>query len=137
MNTTLIHETSQKVLAGTASFPEAVRALLAAGVEYYHIDYATLRKSYYDAEGCVVATPLTFEGLPPVAEHFDAPALKAALLDSQRHGQHYRDFSRRALAAGVQSYFAFLRGQRVVYLGRQGDLHTEWFPGAVPRVSAA
>jgi uncharacterized protein YbcV (DUF1398 family) len=122
MNTTLIHETSQKVLAGTASFPEAVRALLAAGVEYYHIDYAT---------------PLTFEGLPPVAEHFDAPALKAALLDSQRHGQHYRDFSRRALAAGVQSYFAFLRGQRVVYLGRQGDLHTEWFPGAVPRVSAA
>lgn len=32
--------------------------------------------------------------------------------------------------AGVQGYFAFLRGQRVTYLGRTGDQHTEWFPGA-------
>jgi len=31
---------------------------------------------------------------------------------------------------GVQGYFAFLRGQRVTYLGRAGDQHTEWFPGA-------
>ena len=38
-----------------------------------------------------------------------------------------------AMAAGVQSYFAFLRGQRVTYLGRTGDQHTEWFPGAGPR----
>jgi hypothetical protein len=32
------------------------------------------------------------------------------------------------MEAGVQSYSAFLRGKRVVYLGRQGDLHPEWFP---------
>jgi hypothetical protein len=25
-----------------------------------------------------------------------------------------------------------LRGQRVTYIGRQGDQHTEWFPGARP-----
>ena len=35
-------------------------------------------------------------------------------------------------AAGVAGYFAFLRGQRVTYLGRQGDHHVEWFPGAKP-----
>ena len=31
------------------------------------------------------------------------------------------------MRGGVQGYFAFLRGQRVTYLGRQGDQHTEWF----------
>jgi hypothetical protein len=30
----------------------------------------------------------------------------------------------------VQGYFAFLSGKRVTYFGRQGDQHTEWFPGA-------
>ncbi len=34
------------------------------------------------------------------------------------------------MAAGVQSYYAFLRGKRVTYLGRAGDEHVEWFPGA-------
>jgi hypothetical protein len=34
--------------------------------------------------------------------------------------------------AGVQGYFAFLRGRRVTYLGRNGDQHVEWFPGAKP-----
>ena len=36
------------------------------------------------------------------------------------------------MAAGVQGYFAFLRGKRVTYWGRSGDQHTEWFPGAAP-----
>lgn len=36
------------------------------------------------------------------------------------------------MAAGVQGYFAFLRGKRVTYVGRQGDQHIEWFPGAGP-----
>lgn len=52
--------------------------------------------------------------------------------DSQRNGQKYRDFTRRAMAAGVQGYYAFLRGRRVTYRGRQCDQHTEWFPGADP-----
>jgi hypothetical protein len=34
------------------------------------------------------------------------------------------------MEAGVQGYFAFLRGKRVTYFGRQGDQHTEWFPGS-------
>jgi hypothetical protein len=37
-----------------------------------------------------------------------------------------------SFGAGVQGYFAFLRRQRVIYLGRQGDQHVEWFPGAKP-----
>jgi uncharacterized protein YbcV (DUF1398 family) len=88
--------------------------------------------TYYGADDAVATTPITFEELPPIAADFDAPALRAAILDSQQHGQHYRDFSRRARAAGVVGYIAFLRGQRVTYLGRNGDQHIEWFPGAGP-----
>ncbi len=132
MNTTSTQETARQVLAGTASFPEAVRSFLAADVEYYHVDYANLRKTLYGIDGSVLVTPLNFEGLPPVAPDFDVVGLKAAIFDSQQHGQHFRDFSRRAMEAGVQGYFAFLRGKRVIYLGRQGDQHIEWFPGAAP-----
>ncbi|HAB16017.1 MAG TPA: DUF1398 domain-containing protein [Verrucomicrobiales bacterium] len=132
MNTKIITETARQTFAGTMSFPEVVGQLLAAGVEYYHVDYVGMRKTFYSAEGDAVVTPISYEGWPPVAADFDAAARRADILDSQRNGQHYRDFTRRAMAAGTQAYFAFLRGKRVTYFGRQGDQHTEWFPGAEP-----
>ncbi len=132
MNTDIILEVARATLGGTMSFPEGVAKLLPAGVEYYHVDYVTLRKTYYDGTGGAVPTTITFEDLPPVAAEFNLAALKAAIVDSQQHGQKYRDFSRRAMEAGVQCYFAFLRGKRVTYLGRTGDQHIEWFPGAEP-----
>ncbi len=135
MDTQLIHEVAEKTLAGTVAFPDVVAQLMRADVEYYHVDYVNRRSTYYAAEGSAsVVTPINFEGLPEVAADFAVAELKAAILDSQRNGQKYRDFSRRAMAAGVQGYYAFLRGQRVMYLGRQGDQHIEWFPGAEPRV---
>jgi uncharacterized protein YbcV (DUF1398 family) len=91
-----------------------------------------MRKAFYGPGGGTVVTPIPFEALPPVAAEFDAVAIRAAILDSQRNGQAYRDFSRRAMEAGVQGYFAFLRGQRVTDWGRTGDQHTEWFPGCEP-----
>jgi uncharacterized protein YbcV (DUF1398 family) len=133
MNTNIIIETARKTLAGTISFPEVVGQLLAAGVEYYHVDYVGMKKTFYDAEGGMVVTPIDYEGLPAVAANFSLEGIRADILDSQRNGQPYRDFTRRAMEAGVQGYFAFLRGKRVTYLGRQGDQHTEWFPGAGPK----
>ena len=38
---------------------------------------------------------------------------------------------------GVQGYYAFLRGRRATYFGRNGDQHTEWFPGAKPEGGGA
>ena len=130
MNTKLVQTAAAATLAGTKPFPEIVGILLAAGVEYYHVDYVALRKTFYSADGAVLSMPITYEELPAVAADFDGAALRANILDSQRHGQKFRDFTRRAMQAGVQGYFAFLRGQRVTYFGRQGDQHTEWFPGA-------
>ena len=40
------------------SFPELVGKLLAAGVEYYHVDYVGMRKTFYSADGDVVVTPM-------------------------------------------------------------------------------
>jgi uncharacterized protein YbcV (DUF1398 family) len=117
-------------LTGSMPFPDIVGNLLAEGVEYYHVDYVGLQMHFYSAGEGVVLVPLSYEDLPPVAQAFDAAMLKAAIVDSQQNGQKFRDFSRRAALAGVAGYFVFLRGQRVTYLGRQGDQHVEWFPGA-------
>jgi uncharacterized protein YbcV (DUF1398 family) len=133
MDTQLIHATTQRITAGTISYPEVVRQLLTAGVEFYRVDYLAREKSYYATDGLAkVTVPLEVDGLPTVPPDFDAATVKAAILDSQLHGQPYVDFSRRVMAAGVQGYFAFLRGKRVTYFGRAGDAHTEWFPGAEP-----
>ncbi|MEJ0090580.1 MAG: hypothetical protein WDM80_12670 [Limisphaerales bacterium] len=135
MNTQIITEIARKTVAGTISFPEVVSQLLTAGVEYYHVDYVGLRQTFYSADGNIVVTPIPFEGLPPVAAEFSAVDLRANILNSQRNGQKFRDFTRRAMEDGVQGYFAFLRGKRVTYFGRQGDQHTEWFPESKPAAS--
>jgi uncharacterized protein YbcV (DUF1398 family) len=132
MDTEIITKTARATLEGTMSFPEVVSQLLGAGVEYYHVDYVTKRKTFYSADGDIIVTPITYEGLPPIAADFSEAALRANILDSQRNGQKYRDFTRRAMEAGTQGYLAFLRGKRVTYIGRQGDQHTEWFPEAIP-----
>jgi uncharacterized protein YbcV (DUF1398 family) len=133
MDSVAIREAAEATLAGTMPFPEIVGKLIGAGVEYYHVDYVGRCKHFYDGEGARVATSITFEGLPAVAAEFDVDGLRANIRDSQQNGQHYRDFTVRAMQQGVQAYYAFLRGRRVTYLGRSGDQHTEWFPGAGPK----
>lgn len=133
MKSEVVAEAARVTLDGTIPFPEVVRRLMETGVEYYHVDYVALQKSFYSAAGEVIATPITYENLPPVANDLDRDALRSAILDSQQNGQHYRDFTKRAMKAGVQGYIAFLRGKRVTYWGRDGEQHTEWFPGAEPK----
>ena len=133
MNSDLVLQAARASLTGSLPFPEIVRNLIQAGVEYYHVDYILLQFTFYGTNAASVVAPLTFEGLPAVAKDFDVAALRQTILDSQQDGQQFREFSQRAMRAGVQGYFAFLQGTRVTYLGRQGDQHTEWFPGAEPK----
>lgn len=130
MKSEVVAEAARATLDGTIPFPEVVRRLMETGVEYYHVDYVALQQSFYSGAGEVIRTSITYENLPPVANDLDRDALRSAILDSQQNGQHYRDFTKRAMNAGVQGYFAFLRGKRVTYWGRDGEQHTEWFPGA-------
>ena len=132
MNADEIARLARSTLDGSMPFSEIVGQLITIGVEYYHVDYAAGSFTFYGESGAIVMAPITFEDLPPIAGDFDVAALKAAILDSQQHGQEFRDFCVRAMRAGVQGYIAYLRGKRVAYFGRQGDQHTEWFPGAEP-----
>lgn len=130
MNADVIKKMAEVTLTGSMPFPEIVGSLVKEGVEYYRVDFMSLSFCFYSASGGVVFAPLMLEGLPEVATDFNVAELRAAILDSQQNGQKFRQFCARAMASGVQSYFAFLRGQRVLYIGRQGDQHIEWFPGA-------
>ena len=135
MNADTVLEAARAALSGSLPFPQIVGKLIETGCEYYHVDYAAQQMRFYSAAGSLVVAPLLFEDLPAIAQDFDAPALRAAILDSQQNAQKFRQFSQRAMQAGVQGYTAYLRGQRVTYFGRQGDQHTEWFPGAKPAES--
>lgn len=132
MKTSTIQQLAKATLDGTLPFPEIVGRLIDEGVESYRVDYRALHFTFYGAAGGIVVAPLSFEGLPQVHANFDRAGLRAAIRDSQSQGQAFRDFCVRALNAGVQGYEVFLRGQRVVYVGRLGDQHVEWFPGAAP-----
>jgi len=132
MNPEIILEVAAKTLSGAMSFPDAVGKLLGAGVEYYFVDYVRLQTTFYGADGQSVIMPIAYDGLPAVAPDLDVTALRANILDSQRNNQPYREFTRRAMAGGVAGYIAFLRGKRVLYFGRNGEQHVEWFPGARP-----
>jgi len=136
MNATIIQRMALASLSGTLPFPDIVANLIAEGVEYYRVDYVTRQFAFYGPDGEVVMAPLGIENLPPIASALDADALRAAIVDSQRHGQTFPRFSARAMEAGVQAYYAFLRGKRVTYLGRNGDHHVEWFPGAQPKTGS-
>ena len=132
MKSEVVAQAARATLDGSMAFAEIVGRLIETGVEYYHVDYVALQKTFYSATGEMIKTPITYENLPSIAADFDVDALKAAILDSQQNGQHYKDFTKRVMSAGVQGYMAFLRGKRVTYWGRGGDSHTEWFPGAKP-----
>ena len=114
-----------------ASFAELVGKLLAAGVERYHADLTRHEKTYYWPDGPserVANAPAA--GVAATA--FSAAGIAEAVRGAQSGAVKYTEFCERALRAGCVGYHAHLAGKRVVYYGRDGDSHTEWFPGAKP-----
>ena len=64
MNSDLVLQAARASLTGSLPFPEIVRNLIQAGVEYYHVDYILLQFTFYGTNAASVVAPLTFEGLP-------------------------------------------------------------------------
>jgi uncharacterized protein YbcV (DUF1398 family) len=63
-----------------------------------------------------------------VPHTFDASAVKAAVGEIQQGKIDYSTFLHRIIAAGCSHYEAFIQGKKVIYFGRLGDHHTEYFP---------
>jgi uncharacterized protein YbcV (DUF1398 family) len=102
---------------------------MAAGVERYHQDLRRSERTYYLPDGTseVVgndAVPVA----PPVI--FSAGGVEAAVRAAQAGAINYKEFCRRAMEAGCVGYVVSIVGKRVVYYGRTGDTHVEYFPGS-------
>lgn len=111
------------------TFPEVVKALVAAGVERYHADVLRGERTYYMPNGeseCVAGHAL--KGEP--AKDFSAAKVESAVRAIQRGEIQYREFCKRIAAAGCVGYFVTLAGWCAVYYGRTMDIYVEPFPGA-------
>ena len=112
-----------------------MQQFLAAGVESYFVDLRGHQDIVYLNNDTTLTEPLHLD-FGPIAPEFSKPAVIAAIRAAQRDEIRYPEFMRRAAAAGVVAYWAMLTGKQVIYFGRQGDIHVEWFPGAQPREEA-
>ena len=129
MSAKVIHEVLAESQAGELVFPEVVRRLLEVGVESYFCDLATGTETFYMGDGQTHLEKMTLP-LSPVAEGFSSAELVAAIRRAQTDTIRYPEFMKRASAAGVIAYWAFLTGRKVIYFGRQGEFHVEEFPQA-------
>ena len=120
---------AQASYAGTMSFGAVVGALMAAGVESYHADYRHGDTTYYLPDGETVVVALHAPEMP-VAEDFDAAALRAAIRGAQTGAVKYPEFLQLSMAAGCVGYMVWIGGRHVAYFGRRGETHIEHFPAA-------
>lgn len=112
------------------TFPEVVNALMGAGVERYHADLTRAERTYYMPDGA--SHRVTSHSAPAAAKDFDGQGVSNAIRAVQAGKIRYREFCARIAAAGCVSYDVFIAGRRVVYQGRLGASHIEYFPGAAP-----
>lgn len=125
----VIQECSRLSKSGQVGFGEVVGRLIQAGVERYHADYSRMETTYYAPDGTSLVVALNLESMP-IARDFSAAQVETAVRQSQRGEIKFPQFSRQATAAGCVGYFVQLSGKCVQYFGRNGEMHTEWFPGA-------
>lgn len=114
-------------LAGRMHFGEVVETLLGLGIESYHVDYRTLRSTYYARNDETLAMDLPPRHVP-IADAFDKEALQAAIRGSQQGKVMYPEFKRLSQGAGCVGYVVWLSGRHVAYFGRRGEVHIEKFP---------
>lgn len=113
----------------TMDFPTIVGTLVGAGFEGYAVDFRHRQAIYYLASGGSVALPLPDDD-SPVAEAFDAAAIRQAIREAQSGapGYTYKGFCHAVTAAGCAGYIVSFSGRRVVYFGRTAETHVELFP---------
>lgn len=116
---------------GSMTFPQIVGMLINAGFDGYSVDLRSATATYYLKTG----EGLTLDAVKPstpVAERFDAEAVRASIREAQAlvPGYTYKGFCAKVAAAGCAGYLVSFPGKRVLYFGRTGETHTEHFPGA-------
>jgi uncharacterized protein YbcV (DUF1398 family) len=121
-------------VAGTMNFPTVVGKLIEVGSEGYRCDLYRREKTYYMPDGGsyieqLHLDPREFNGAH-IAHRFDEARIVEALRAVQTGDITYVEFLHRIMKAGCVGYQVCITGKRALYCGRQGDVYTEWFPGA-------
>ena len=129
MNTEEMHAVMAESQQGKLTFPEVVRRLLEIGVESYFVDFSAGKETLFMADGQTHVEAMTLRP-DPVAEEFSPAGIVDAIRGAQTDAIRYPEFVKRSTAAGVIGYWAFLAGKKVVYFGRNGEMHIEEFPRA-------
>jgi uncharacterized protein YbcV (DUF1398 family) len=119
--------------SGTMTFPQTLRILMDAGFDGYAVDFRRSTRTYYMPNG----ETIELETVPtptPVAESFDGSVVREAIREAQVlvAGYTYKGFCAKVAGAGCAGYVVSLLGRRVLYYGRTGETHTEYFPGTQP-----
>jgi uncharacterized protein YbcV (DUF1398 family) len=111
------------------TFPQSLRILTEAGFDGYAVDLRRSTRTYYMANGEVIE--LETQPTPTfVAESFDASVVRGAIREAQAMvpGYTYKGFCAKVAGAGCAGYVVSLLGRSVLYYGRTGETHTEYFP---------
>ncbi|TWA85449.1 uncharacterized protein YbcV (DUF1398 family) [Azospirillum brasilense] len=126
--TAVLQECSRASDDERITFPEVVAALAVAGVERYHTDLVRAETTYYFPDGTTERVEVLPSTLAPAVD-FSAEGVESAVRAIQAGAIRYGGFRERVLRAGCAGWTVSILGRRVVYYGRSGDSHTEWFPG--------
>lgn len=134
MNSTLesiAHTCLQGAESGALTFPQIVGRLIDAGFDGYAVDLRRAIVTYYLPNGESVALD-TSRPTVTVEERFDEALIREAIREAQTNapGYTYKGFCDKVAGAGCAGYLVSFPGRRVLYYGRTGEVHTEFFPGA-------
>ena len=127
------HSCLEGAKSGAMTFPQIVKTLIEAGFDGYAIDFRRATATYYLSDGEAVELPAA-RGTVPVAESFDAAVVREAIGEAQAliPDYTYKGFCAKVTGAGCAGYLVSFPGKRVLYYGRTGETHTEYFPGTQP-----
>jgi uncharacterized protein YbcV (DUF1398 family) len=125
----VVRECSRASDEDRENFAAIVGRLIEAGIERYHADLVRSEKTFYLPNGESETVPNRAIKVTP-ALSFSPAGVEAAVRAAQAGTIAYRTFCERALASGCVGYHVSIAGRRVIYYGRSGDSHVEWFPGA-------
>ena len=122
--------------SGTMTFPEIVGTLTAGAFDGYLVDLRLGKATYYLQDGRGLDLPTQLSRVA-VATQFNVDVVKTAIREAQalEPGYTYKGFCDKVKRAGCAGYLVSFLGRRVLYFGRTGETHTEYFPGNQPAVS--
>lgn len=130
---TIAREVCHAAATGTRDFGQIVGTLIQAGFDGYLVDFRTATQTFYLPDGQSVVVEL-HRTENPVAASFDAGVILEAIREAQTKapGYTYLAFGEKVVRAGCAGYLVTFPGKRVLYFGRDGQVHTEYFPGTAP-----